>query len=138
MELLEFVCIKIGAASCLLVQDIVDFFKKRDEGLTSRLQKNLLGTTAVRHTRYKRRMRCRLCKIMRDYARLCEIMRDYARLCESTQIYAILASVYEAPFCARYASSHTKTNCDDVSASPEISARHKRHSPHIFVIQLPM
>ena len=31
-----------------------------------------------------------------------------SKLCEGTQKYASLASVCEAPFCARYASSHTR------------------------------
>ena len=35
-------------------------------------------------------------------------MRDYARLCEGTQKYASLASVCEAPFYARYVSSHVR------------------------------
>ena len=35
-------------------------------------------------------------------------MRDYAILCEGTRKYASLASVCEAPFCARYASSHAR------------------------------
>ena len=35
-------------------------------------------------------------------------MRDYARLCEGTRKYASLASVCEAPFGARYASSHAR------------------------------
>ena len=35
-------------------------------------------------------------------------MRDYAISCEGTRKYASLASVCEAPFCARYASSHAR------------------------------